>query len=580
MKLSHKHVKFVLIALTVLASIKMLLQNFSLDEEYHLLMSYRNIMGDTMFSTMWEPHQTSSFLCTLFMKPYFALTGTYTGVVIYLRFMGTLIHLGVAYYLYKVLKHFLQEDVSFYLSLIFFNTIPKLIMLPEFSGMQVWFGVLCFLAIIDSAEHITFADKNVADKGLAGKKHTAIPYLKIALAAVFMCLEVLSYPSCMLLFIPFFIMVIYAHKERRIRKALLFTGICALLGLLYVGYFLIKVGLDQLLLNIPSILSSDLSHSFEAQDKLHLILDNLLHYAVSFGIITVAAWGLFLIPNIRKNFPEHKGISFVGLVLLLSNVYQLVLWICFNKGYEYLQIHLAVTMCLGLWMLCFRLKSASSFTKYMWFGTLIGILSLVCVMLLTNLNLLSSIPHAMLASICMLALFAYIGKEYPKYLYIVLVSFCLTACIGKGYTLRGGFGNYNNVLQSRGICKYGPAIGTVSTYMGAYIYNNEYKLWQDAIPENSNVLVVTNNVQSVNTVQYTFKNANICHYSTIDPTAYDERLLTYWSRYPEKEPDIIVIDCWFGDMHFANDSWIVNYIENDFGYTEVIDGDYVRIYKK
>ena len=91
---------------------------------------------------------------------------------------------------------------------------------------------------------------------------------------------------------------------------------------------------------------------------------------------------------------------------------------------------------------------------------------------------------------------------------------------------------------------------------------------------------MTDNVHSVNTIQYTFKNAEVCHYSIVDPTAYDERLLNYWSYYPEKEPNIIVIDCWFGNMLFTPDSWIVKYIENDFGYKEVIEGDYVRIYKK
>ena len=198
---------------------------------------------------------------------------------------------------------------------------------------------------------------------------------------------------------------------------------------------------------------------------------------------------------------------------------------------------------------------------------------------LTDLNLVNSIPHGMLGSICMIALFAYVAKEYPRFIYLILISFCFISCIGKGYTLRGGK-NYNNVLQSENICKYGPAIGTVSNYMGAYIYNKEYQLCQDEIPEGSKVLIATDNVHSTNTIQYTFKNTEVCHYSIVDPTAYDERLLTYWSYYPEKEPDIIVIDCWFGNMLFAEDSWIVQYIENDFGYSEVIDGDYVRIYKK
>ena len=555
MKLTHKHVKTTLIVLTILASIKMLLQNFIL--------------------TMWEPHQTSSFLCTLLMWPYYLITGTFTGVIIYLRLMGTLIHFGVAFYLYKVLKHFLEEDFSFYIALIFFNIIPKLIMLPEFSGMQVWFGVLTFLTIIDSAEHITFADKNILDP-----KYAAIPCLKIALAGIFMYLEVLSYPTCALLFVPFFIMIVVFHKEKRFLKGLLFTGVCALTAALYAGYFVLKVGLDELLLNIPAILQSDLSHEFVADEKIHLLLNNLFHYGISFAIITVTAFGLFLIPAIKNRLPERKGIAFIGLVLLLSNLYQLIMWIGFNKGYEYLQIHLAVTLCLGLWLICAKLKSRDKFAMYMWFGALIGFLSLVCIMLLTNLNLLSSIPHATLGSICMLALFVYIGKEYPSYIYIILTAFCLTVTFGKGYTLRGGFGNYNNVLQSEGILKYGPAAGTISTYMGAYIYNDEYKLWQEAIPEGSSVLIATNNVQSANTVQYTFKKANVCHYSVIDPAAYDENLLTYWERYPQKAPDIIVVDCWYGNLLLPEDGWMMQYIKNDFGYSEVIEGNYVRIYKK
>ena len=571
MKLTHKQIKIFLLILTVLAAIKMLLQNFSLDEEYQVMMSYRNIMDDTMLGTMWEPHQTSSFLCTLFMWPYFTFTGTLTGIVIYLRLMGTLVHLGVSYYLYKVISPFLSKEPAFYVALIFFNTIPKLIMLPEFGGMQVWFGVMCFLTIIDSVEDITFTK--------IGSKATRT-YGRVFASGLFMCLEVLSYPSCALLFVPFVTMIWYFHKGAKpLAKCLVFTGTCGVGGGAYVGYFLFKLGIDVFFRNMDAILASDLTHTFDTTSKLTSLMDGLIQYAVTFLILTIVAFILVNIRPLKKHLPEDKGISVTGILILLSIVYQLFLWMVQNTGYEYLQIHMAVTMCLGLWLLCFKFHAKDTFTKYMWFGAVIGLASLACVLILTDLNLVSSIPHGMIGSICTLALFACFAKEYPRYVYMILVTFCLTACIGKGYTLRGGM-DYNNVLQSENICKYGPAIGTISNYMGAYIYNNEYQLWQDAVPEGSKVLIATDNVHSTNTIQYTFKNAEVCHYSIVDPTAYDERLLTYWSYYPEKEPDIIVIDCWFGNMLFAEDSWIVQYIENDFGYTEVIEGDYVRIYKK
>ncbi len=571
MKLSKKHLKIFLLVLTVLAAVKMLLQSFSLDEEYQVMMSYRNVMGDSMIGTMWEPHQTSSFLCTLFMWPYFKIFGTWTGIVIYLRFMGTLIHLAVAFYLYKVLAHFLEKEPAFYIALIFFNTIPKLIMLPEFGGMQVWFGILCFLLIIDSAEHITFS---------AQGSNTIFVYGKIFLAALCMCLEVLSYPSCALLVVPFIFMIWFAHKSHApFKKCLVFTGTCGAIGSAYVVYFLVNLGLDVFLRNIEAILNSDLTHTYDSGMSSQNIFVGILQYAVTFLALTLIAFVLTKLPIIQKHLPADKGVAIVGILLLLSNVYQMYLWVIRNTGYEHLQIHLAVTLCLGLWLFFFKTNVPDIFSKYMWFGALIGLCSLVCIMLLTDLTLVTSIPHALLGSICMLALFAHITKDYSKYIYFILIAFCFTACVGKGFSLRGGQG-YNNVLQSENICKYGPAIGCVSNYMGAYIYNNEYELWQSAIPEGSKVLIATDNVHSANTIQYTFKNAEVCHYSIVDPTAYDERLLTYWSYYPEKEPDIIVIDCWFGNLLFAEDSWIVQYIEHDFGYTEAIEGDYVRIYKK
>lgn len=571
MKFTQKHINQILIFLTVLAAVKMLFEPFSHDEEYQFLLSYRQIMGDSLVQTMWEPHQTSAFLCTLFLAPYYFITGTFTGSVIYLRIIGTLIHLVVTLYLYKILHYFLNKPTSFYLALFFFNTIPKLIMLPEFGIMQVWFGTLCFLLLIDSMEDITLPHCFTS---------SVRSYTKLITAALCLCLNVLSYPSCICLYFPFILMIWYrAKRQARFKKVIVFTSTCFITGILYTLHLLLPLGLSDFIRNVSSILTSDVTHTFDGISKLTLLVQHLLQYVIIFFILTVLSFGCLHIPAIKKYAPKHQGIALIGMLLILSNIYQLFSWVILNTGYEYLQIHLAVTLCLGLWLKFLIHPMKNNFTSYMFFGALIGISSLFCVMMLTDLTLLSSVPHALLGSICMLALFAYTASEYPRFIQALLLLFCFTACIGKGYTLRSS-NAYNNILQSENICKYGPAVGTVSDYMGAYIYNNEYLLWQDAIPDNSKVLVVTSNLQSTNTIQYTSKNAEVCHYSVVNPTAYDTRLLTYWSYYPEKMPDIIVIDCWFGNMLFEEDSWIVQYIENDFHYTEMIQGDYVRIYKK
>ena len=147
MKTKQKWFYILLIALSLLASFKMVFFSLGLDEEYQVVMAYRNARGDRLFLDMWEPHQSSAFLCTLLMKPYLALFGT-TGVVLYLRLCGTVLHLMVSFCLYRVLKSLMEKKYAWILALIYFNTIPKQIILPEFGIMQVWFYTLLSLCLI------------------------------------------------------------------------------------------------------------------------------------------------------------------------------------------------------------------------------------------------------------------------------------------------------------------------------------------------------------------------------------------------------------------------------------------------
>ena len=151
--------------------------------------------------------------------------------------------------------------------------------------------------------------------------------------------------------------------------------------------------------------------------------------------------------------------------------------------------------------------------------------------------------------------------------------------IGKGYTLRGS-SKYNNVLLSSGVMKYGPAIGTISNYFISYVYNCDYEDWQSEMQDGDKVMIVVDQINNLGTIQYLFRDVQISHFSVVDPTAYDERLLEYWEMFPEKAPNVIIVDCWYGQLMIDSDNWIMQYIENEFGYTEVTDGRYIRIFRK
>lgn len=615
----QKQISVILIVLSIFASVKMLFFAYGLDEEYQLVMSYRNATGERLFYSMWEPHQSSAFLCSLLMKPYLHLFGT-TGIVLYLRLAGTLIHLGVSLYFYKVLKEIVQPRYAWLLALIYYNTIPKQIIMPEFGIMQVWFFTLMMLFLLQYY-----------------RKEKTVKYL--ILVAFCLVLEVLSYPSCLILY-PFVLAILYRRSDATKWKDMgILTGICVFCGTTYLGMLLRGRTLSELLETISLILAGDVTHGVSLSQKLFSVAGNLLYL----GILTalVIAMALLVERLFKSPLEKCRRDDRVCLAVLFACVLEVIYWTVLNQGYETMQIHLVVITVVGLagygkirkkqgmnravdkgteasqaGMPTETQMQAGIQTRRILMDGIIGSgISLIAVVYLTDLTLIDSLPHAMLAAFFAMVLFlqqtemvdceggavacegetvACEGKvvdwddkrpvcmnERPvrAWIYLMLVVWCLTAIFGKGYTLRSGT-SYNNVLESGGILKYGPAMGTISNYMGAYVYNCDYEDWQTYLQDGDRVMIVVDQVMNLGTTQYLFKDVTISHFSIVNPTAYDERLIDYWKMFPEKEPNVIIVDCWYGELMTDPDSYIMKYIENDFGYTQVNDGRYIRIYRK
>lgn len=238
--------------------------DYTMDEEYQLMMGYRALRGDHLFKEMWEPHQTSAFLCTGLMWLYKALTGTYTGILLYLRVCTTLIQICISLYLYHVLKQLLERKYALLCTLIYFNMIPKIIQIPDFSNMQLWFFTLTVLFL---TQYVLGRDREHADRAWM-----------VFGAGVWMSMEVLAYPSCVILF-PFFLLCLYRTSgTKKWRDMGLFAGACAVCALIWLCAVLRNVSLEELLRNVKLLLGFDLTHELSGatQGKLPGILSNLL----------------------------------------------------------------------------------------------------------------------------------------------------------------------------------------------------------------------------------------------------------------------------------------------------------------
>lgn len=271
---------------------------------------------------------------------------------------------------------------------------------------------------------------------------------------------------------------------------------------------------------------------------------------------------------------------FMTVAVFVSECIQFYLWTVKKSGYEVYQLHLFLLLSAGLLVW----KQVGPLRKYFSAGILGTLLSYGAVIYISDLEMFYALPHGILGVLFCTVLLALslkeaLGSASHKWILFLLASLCLVSIFGKGYTLRAGR-NYNVVPDTESIMRCGPAIGILSDYMNCYIYNCNYEDFRNNVNDDDVVLIVSNMVTSAGTTPYMMAEAQVAHYSIVDPTAYDERLLTYWELYPNKRPNVIVVDCWYGELMENSESWIMQYIEKDFGYSQVNDGRYVRFYRK
>lgn len=145
---SFRILKIFLTISAIALGLKYIFVDFGIDAEFQVSMSYRLAKGDVMFKEMWEPYQTSAFLCAFLIKIYLTVFHTTTGIVLYLQTIGVLLDGIISYLLYRTVSRCLHYDsTAFIMAWIFFVVSPKDVPIPEYANMQIWFSLLLCLTL-------------------------------------------------------------------------------------------------------------------------------------------------------------------------------------------------------------------------------------------------------------------------------------------------------------------------------------------------------------------------------------------------------------------------------------------------
>ena len=488
---------------------------------------------------------------------YLKLFHTLDGVVIWCRICGTIIHFTISYQLYRLLKYMnLSKEYSLYLSILYFNLLPKNFIIPDYSNMFIWSLTIILI-------HLFRLEK---DK----------PLLHAAICGGWMSVMVLAYPSSALFF-PIIFVYLFRRKSNGKILSLIFTMICFFSGLLYLFNLIHVNGSASALLSNIRYLSEGQTSYTEADPVLklfHYLKESAECILICFFYMLCAL--MIMLYRKIKDKPLSKT-QFLYLILFFGGVHHIAHWLFMLTPYEEAKnyaIHIFILI--SAFFYTKKAEKNSTKTAFLWIG--FSLISLICVLILTDQTVFSSSKYLTPGVVMGLFLLLTYSQEedfytYQKFSRKLLVFLCLTAVFVKGWCYPANGGAMMNITDIRGIIKNGPGKGIFTEYMTSFIAQNTYNEFQEYVTPGCSLLIVDDSP-----IAYMYQNIEISSYTTICAPQYNEFLLKYWELHPEKFPDVIAVTCWYGDLRWEQDSWIMHWIENDYHPLKTIDGKYYRYY--
>ncbi len=563
-----KKIYFLYFVLIAAACGSMLFTNIDYDAEYQIAMAYRMIKGDGLITEMWEPHQTSAFLCALLMKIYMVVTGTTTGIVLYTQIVGLLIRGAIAWLLVKTVKSISDEKIALLVGAFYLLISPKEILTPDFSNMQLWFATLMLLTLWQYFKN---------------KKR-----IYLVLAAVCLCVSVLAYPSFIIGYIAA-VVILWKNSETFKQDMLLFTGVCVLIGGTFAGYLLISIGWDTIMKCLEHALAVEPTHTVGIFQKAKNHAFSILKISgmlVCVGMIGFVAENILRLAEscrekcrVRISWNRWLVISwYVLMFFFLVNI----LSVENRGGYAY---PLVVIMVLGF---CKRGLLSAQERLFFQMALWIGSMNLLATLMLSDAVFLQGVAYALLI-ICasLLPLYRWLntslstdrGKLKKSYvcgmgLFLLLLIF---RCIYIHIPMSGR-GQIMSLASDLALIRSGPAIGIIADEEGVAKVRDSMAEWKDYVQEGDTIWILA---EPVNTLSYLYEDVEVGAPSVMSTPTYSEVLEYYWELNPDKYPTVVIVASGFGELawEMQTNQWVMNWLE-EYEADEVIDGNYWRYYIK
>lgn len=514
---------WILILLSVVAAVNQLLIGFDIDEGYAVSMPFRLLQGDHLFADMWEVHQTSALLPAAFLWLFYQVTGSTAYMVLYLRIVATLLHLGMTVLIYRKTRKYLTADWSLLFALLYLNLLPKWIISLDFSMQQVWGLTLLFTCLLE-------------ERGTEKKQ-----LWQDFLAGLSLAFTVLAYPGMVLLYPAVLVMICMCNKvlsgKDKCRKCLLFTAGCAVSAVVFFLYILLFMPVADFLSGIPKVFM-DGTHQFTMQTKLLLYGQQWLNVAKQLLILSVLPLLAALILQIfRQKKRKEKGSLFLAFLLLFVAETSLLMILGNLVGIQMGPFHFQVRYLLFFLCICIAGWNGRNTDRPLFYVPIfLMLVAFVGILVFSNVGPDSSSSYLGLG---ILAGFSLLLKKYPQkeqLLFATTVLFVLSLLFCKGYYVRITEYGPSTVRQQRVQVTEGALAGIYVLPEEAEQYMQEHETVQCVTqPDDKLLFLGTDGILNLSA------NCPFVSPSTISTPAFNEQWVEYFTEYPEKEPTVIVL---------------------------------------
>ena len=550
--------------LTFLGIIKTIFISSDIDEGYAVAQAYRLIQGDKLLLDMWEPHQFSAYMPAIFIKIFVEITGSTEYIVIFLRVIGTVIHIGLGAWLYKVSTKLVGKTESLFLALLHVNFLAKWLQIPEFELMNYWYLLIVFLCLLI---YYRISGKNI--------------YLVIS--GICMMLQLCNYPTMIILY-PFYMLGIF-KMGKAVKREMLIPTISAIIpGLGFIGYLFSYMNFDTFMKSLSYVMAdpSHMERKFSAR-----MLDFGIAALQDIGIAIIFFAAIFLIVYIickGKNY-SIKEITVITFILEIIVYCAVMIYGCLllDENQFYLQSRYFIIAILGIYLYYHFARKESDI---LWFGIIPGFVSMVAALLVTNMTMNVAYSKLYICVIsCFLLLFMTFREQKNLSIlthiisYIGCMAVLLSVILCKLALIRvtGCLPVTMNADLSE--VTVGPLKGIYMVERTAKIINLNFSEIAKYVDEEDNLFYFG----SENMI-YLYTNAQISAASVQGTSVFNEDFLDYFKEHPDKYPTVIAVD-----KNFSTDYYMVynpynyvvaDWIEQEFEYTEKIDAGDLILYIK